>query len=199
MKKDVKVVKDPDKLRISLEKNRSQILALLSVKDMTISQISEALNKDQSTIYRHVKKLEEAGLVEICGEKRQHHIPERVYGRTADVFIPSIEPMEKGKPSAVWITWKKDHCDEIIDHLNNLGYEIDDEEEMKEKLHDFLTYLNTHISEIINSEEDDLKDSNFFTILRLKMMILLIELVKDEELDEKLIEMIENIKMIDTE
>ncbi len=40
MKKEIRVVKDPEKLRVSLEKNRSQILALLRVKDMTISQIS---------------------------------------------------------------------------------------------------------------------------------------------------------------
>ncbi len=197
MKKDVEVIKDPDKLRISLEKTRSQILALLSVNEMTISQISEALNKDQSTIYRHVKKLEEADLVEVCGEKRQHHIPERVYGRTADVFIPSIEPMEKGNPSAVWITWKKDHCDEIIDHLTEVGYKIDNEEEIKGELNDFLTYLNNHISEILNSGNDDLQNSNFFTILRLKMMILLIELVKNDELDDKLIDIIENFKFVD--
>ena len=197
MKKDVRVIKDPDTLRISLEKNRIQILALLSVKDMTISQISEALNKDQSTIYRHVRKLQEAGLVRICGERRQHHIPERVYGRTADVFIPSIEPMEKGKPSAVWITWKKDHCDEIIDHLNRLGYEIDKKEEMKDQLHEFLSFLNKHVSEVLSSDDEDLKNSNFFTILRLKMMILMIELAKDEELYEKLIDMIENFESVD--
>ena len=89
MKKDVKVVRDPDKLRVSLEKNRSQILALLRVKDMTISQISEALNKDQSTVYRHIKKLEEADLVEVCFRSE-----DRTHGNREHIFC--MDHLEKG-------------------------------------------------------------------------------------------------------
>lgn len=196
MKRDVRVVKDPEKLRVSLEKNRSQILALLSVKEMTISQISEALNKDQSTIYRHIKKLEEADLVEVCGERRQHHIPERVYGRTADVFVPRIEPMEKGDPSAVWITWKKKHCDDIVEYLEDIGYDIENKEEVKDRLHEFFINVNNHITEILSSNDRDLSEYHFFTILRLKMMILLIELVKNEKVDEQLLDIISNFEFI---
>ncbi len=193
MKKEIRVVKDPEKLRVSLEKNRSQILALLRVKDMTISQISEALNKDQSTIYRHIKKLEEAGLVDVCGEKRQHHIPERVYGRTADVFIPRIEPMETGNPSSVQLTWKKEHVIEIIEQLEDIGYEIDNKEETIDLLDHFLKELNKNITEKIGLLDKDISDVHYFSILRLKMAILLIELAKNDYLNRDLSQICEKL------
>ncbi|MFP4050824.1 MAG: ArsR/SmtB family transcription factor [Thermoplasmata archaeon] len=194
MKKDVRVIKDPDRLRVSLEKNRSQILALLRVKDMTISQISEALNKDQSTIYRHVKKLEEVGLVEVCGERRQHHIPERVYGRTADIFIPRIEPMETGNPSSVQLTWKKEHVEETIEFLEEIGYEFEDKEEIVDRFDRFLKEVNDNITEKIGLINDDITNFHFFTILRIKMTILLIEVLKNDEVKEDLSKIFDDLK-----
>lgn len=197
MKKDVRVIKDPERLRVSLEKNRSQILALLRVKDMTISQISEALNKDQSTIYRHVKKLEEAGLVEVCGERRQHHIPERVYGRTADIFIPRIEPMETGNPSSVQLTWKKEHIKETIEFLEEIGYEFEDKEEIVDRFNRFLTEVNNNITEKIGLINDDITNFHFFTILRIKMTILLIEVLKNDEVNEELSKIFDDLKCLE--
>lgn len=197
MKKDVRVIKDPERLRVSLEKNRSQILALLRVKDMTISQISEALSKDQSTIYRHVKKLEEAGLVEVCGERRQHHIPERVYGRTADIFIPRIEPMETGNPSSVQLTWKKEHIKETIEFLEEIGYEFEDKEEIVDRFNRFLTEVNNNITEKIGLINDDITNFHFFTILRIKMTILLIEVLKNDEVNEELSKIFDDLKCLE--
>ncbi|MFW6195992.1 MAG: winged helix-turn-helix domain-containing protein [Thermoplasmatota archaeon] len=197
MKKDVRVIKDPDRLRVSLEENRSQILALLRVKDMTISQISEALNKDQSTIYRHVKKLEEAGLVEVCGERRQHHIPERVYGRTANIFIPRIEPMETGNPSSVQLTWKKEHVEETIEFLEEIGYEFEDKEKIVDRFNRFLKEVNDNITKKIGIINDDITNFHFFTILRIKMTILLIEVLKNDEVNEDLSKIFDDLKCPD--
>jgi DNA-binding transcriptional ArsR family regulator len=72
-KKDVMVLTDPDVVKIATEATRRQILSLLRVNDLSISQIAQILGKDQSTVYRHIKKLEKYGLIKIVGKNRLYN------------------------------------------------------------------------------------------------------------------------------
>ncbi len=176
----IKLFEDSETLKIGLEKTRKQILDLLKVKNMTISQISEALDKDQSTVYRHVKKLKEANFVEVKGEKEEHHVPERIYGRTADVFLMSPEPISSQNTSAVGVKWSENKVDELMKALESMDYDIIDEELIKD-LSDHLQEIDKEINEELSESLEGNIDMDFFSIMQIKFILTFIKLLKEKE------------------
>lgn len=75
MTEEIKIVEDPERIKIAVEKNRRKILTLLSEQEMTIEELAEVMEKSPSTIYRHINKLEKNGFVNGAGEIHEHHIP----------------------------------------------------------------------------------------------------------------------------
>ncbi|MFP4609316.1 MAG: ArsR/SmtB family transcription factor, partial [Candidatus Aenigmatarchaeota archaeon] len=138
MKEEIRLIEDPAALKVGLEGTRNQILELLRVKEMAISQISEALGKDQSTIYRHVKKLQDSGFVEVKGERKQHHIPEKIYGRTAKWFLLTPEPLGDETPYALGMDWNEERIERCLDVLDEIGMKCYQKEEMVERLTEIL-------------------------------------------------------------
>jgi len=53
---------------------------------MTVSQIASELQKTPQGIYHHIRKLLDAGLVEVAKEERVDHFIETYYRATAEVF-----------------------------------------------------------------------------------------------------------------
>ncbi|MFW6142096.1 MAG: winged helix-turn-helix domain-containing protein [Candidatus Saliniplasma sp.] len=185
MKKDVKVVRDPKAIKIAVEDTRSNILSLLRVNNMSISQLAESLDKDQSTIYRHIKKLEEYGYVEPSGEKKTHHIPEKIYGRTAGVFLLCPSNIDTGQPSEMMIEWERDKAERIMELLNVMGYESEDGEELVEDISEIFIDLKERVINPIEKSEDKIGKISFATLLRLELLLFLLEQRKDVELKEK--------------
>lgn len=192
MKKNLKVISNPDAIKVGMEKNREKILELLKINDMTISQIAEALGRDQSTIYRHVRKLEEAGFVEICGERREHHIPERVYGRTADFYLLAPDAMQADVPENAGIHWDEENAERTIRNLCSLGFDCEDLDETVEMTAEIFQDLHTDFSNFVKEKEEELYHVDFFGILRMKLLYMLIEMENDSDFRENIEEMISN-------
>ena len=194
MKKDVKVVRDPSAVKIAIEDTRSNILFLLRVKDMTISQIAESLDKDQSTIYRHIKKLEESGFVDSVGEKKEHHIPEKLYGRTASLFLLSPSSIDTGKPSEMFIKWEKEHAEKILNLLDIMGYESKKSDEFIEKISNILLDFNERVTKPIENSEEEIGKISFPTLLRLELLMFLLEERDDDDFKNKIDEVLSNFE-----
>lgn len=177
---NVKFFEDSETLKVGLEKTRSQIIELLRVKDMTISQISEALNKDQSTIYRHVKKLEEAGFIRVKGEKKEHHIPERIYGRTAEIFLMSPEPIDSEVSSRLGIQWGEKDIQKFVDFLEEIGYEIDKKEKLNE-LGESLQELDREINNELTSTIEGETEIDYFSLIQIKFLASIIKIENEEK------------------
>lgn len=180
----VETVKDVDRIKVSLEETREKILALLRVNDMSISQIAEVLNKDQSTISRHIKKLERAGFVEIVGEKKEHHIPERIYGRTADTFLIHPEPHDIKNLAALLIDWNLGCNKDTLEKLELLGYCEDFDERTLTNLIDFLDTINEHLSLRADGTDESVFDMNIQELIKLKLLLYLIEIKKNPDLSD---------------
>ena len=186
MKKNVKIIRDLDAIKMAVEDTRHKIASLLMVDDMTISQLSEALGKDQSTIYRHLKKLEEAGFVEVTGERKIHHIPEKMYGRTAGIFLFSPDSdYDTGNVMDLPNKIEYENARWVIDSLKIMGYDIFSEDNLADLLELFLT-VNRRIDDKIMEVEDEIKDINYLRLLYLKLILFKIELEIDQELSSKL-------------
>jgi DNA-binding transcriptional ArsR family regulator len=77
----LKKINDIEIAKMMLDVRKRSILDLAKTP-ITVSQMAEELNEKQSRLYYHVKKLEEAGLLELV-ETRQHgNLIEKYYKRT---------------------------------------------------------------------------------------------------------------------
>jgi len=95
--KEFLVIRDAQKLKEASEPSRRKILQLLSIKEMSVDELAEILERDVSTVYRHINKLEAAGFVEVAREERVGPVSKRYYRRTAKMIIgllPSKETSE---------------------------------------------------------------------------------------------------------
>ncbi len=188
MSSNIRLFEEPETLKVGLEKTRKQILDLLKVKNMTISQISKALEKDQSTIYRHIRKLEDAGFIEVKGERKEHHIPERIYGRTADVFLMSPEPIGSDGTTNLGVNWNESDIKECLDLMEKLGYDFDREEITEEMCYHFKELDKEINEEFIEILDDD--PVEFFSIIQTKFMITLVKIMNGHQNGEKIKDLI---------
>jgi len=81
-----KFVRDPNAFELMADDTRRRVIYLLRAKDMTVSQIASELQKTPQGIYHHIRKLLDAGLVEVAKEERVDHFIETYYRATAEVF-----------------------------------------------------------------------------------------------------------------
>lgn len=77
----MKKIDDIEIAKMMLDVRKRSILDIAS-KPVTVSQIAEELNEKQSRLYYHVKKLEEAGLLELVETRQQGNLIEKYYQRT---------------------------------------------------------------------------------------------------------------------
>ncbi len=195
MKKEVKIIRDIDAIKMAVEDTRSKIAALLMVDDMTISQLSEALNKDQSTIYRHLKKLEEAEFVEVTGEKKTHHIPEKKYGRTAGIFLFSPASEYQGEDVMdIPFQLELENAQWLLDVLDEMGFVCESSEEELSNISKLIISLNKKADDQIMEVEDKIKDINYPRLLYLKLILFILELENNPEMKNLLSNTISQLK-----
>ena len=84
--KAIKVIRDPEAFQLMADDTRRRLIHLLRAKEMTVSQIAGELHLTPQAIYHHVRKLKDAGLIEIAREERVDHFIETYYRAAAEVF-----------------------------------------------------------------------------------------------------------------
>jgi DNA-binding transcriptional ArsR family regulator len=82
----VKMITDPEAFQLLADETRRKIIYLLRVKDMTVSQIAEQMHLTTQAIYHHIRKLKDAGMIEVAREERIGHFIETYYRTTAEIF-----------------------------------------------------------------------------------------------------------------
>src|SRR2546425_4507968 len=87
--KAFKVIRDPEAFQLLGDETRRRVVYLLRAKEMTVSQIAAELNLTPQAIYHHIRKLKEAGIVEIAREERVDHFIETYYRASAAGVHPA--------------------------------------------------------------------------------------------------------------
>ena len=82
----VKVLSDPKTFELLADSTRRRIVNLLKARELTVSQIAEQLAKTPQTIYHHIHKLVEGGLVEVSRQETVENFIEKYYRATAEIF-----------------------------------------------------------------------------------------------------------------
>ena len=154
--KQIKAIKDPEAFKLLGDETRRKIIYLLRVKEMTVSQIAEALSLTPQAVYHHIKKLMEGEMVEVTREERVDHIIESYYRATAESF-----QFVMGKtPSSREVA--KEQMANILKALKKLGFKI----EFNEKTIAQLTNLQVELDSCCQGEKfedaiDKLEDVDF--------------------------------------
>ncbi len=183
-KERIKVIRDPKAIVIGMERNRREILKLLRFNDLTVSQMAEILEKDESTIYRHIKKLEDVGLVSVVGERKRYHIPEKVYGRKSNLYIFAMDKEAPEEQIKVRKNYEREMANDMVEKLKNLGYSIKN----KEKTSNLILKLFKNLRE---GWEEKLEDKNLDFEMYWKLFT--INLILTSEKDEKMKSVIKKI------
>ncbi len=84
--KTFKFIRDPNAFELMADDTRRRVVYLLRAKEMTVGQIHHELQLTPQAIYHHIRKLLDAGLVEVAKEDRVGHFIETYYRATAEVF-----------------------------------------------------------------------------------------------------------------
>lgn len=119
--KDAIVIKDPEVAKLFADETRRQILHLLRHREMSASDLAEALGKSHSSILHHLKLLQDAGLVEETRIERKRNLVQSYYRSTAKMFIISYTLTEtlgdvEGFP------WSREVPRRMLDGLRDMGY-----------------------------------------------------------------------------
>ena len=179
---NIVVVKDKQKIKTMVSKTKRNILGLLSEKNLTCEKLADMLGKHKSSIYRHIKELRENNLVEVKEEEKVDHGKRKIYGKTADLFIPLPGSLEAPRSSDVSIKWNEETTDKVLTILSKIGFESNSD--LTKDLIDFFDEMNDLSSNLFKNNED-LNDLDLFSIMKLKQLILFAEIQNNSEIKKK--------------
>lgn len=188
MRAETRVLKDPEKIKIVVDETRRNILSLLRFNDLTVSQIADILQKDQSTIYRHMSKLEEAGFVEVIDEKKTHHIPEKVYTRTAHFFILVPETEEK---SRILETYSAKRMEQVYHLLKKMGAPVKITDDLITEGRRFVAALR---SELFKEYEEIDEPLDIIMLKKLELFLILMRIEENKEFRKRVFQFIQKMK-----
>ena len=84
---DVLVVREAEQLRALGDDLRAEIVVLLRERAHSTTELAEKLGLPKGTVGHHVKVLEKAGLIRVVRTRQVRALTEKLYGRTARLFL----------------------------------------------------------------------------------------------------------------
>lgn len=192
-KNGIKIIQDKEAIRSSTQETRSKILTMLRSGPMTAEQISKALEIDTSTIYRHIKELENHGFIRQVGEEHEKGRPKQIYGRTADMFLMLPRTLNLDKESAEFTQIEFEETEKTLRNLQALGYEIQIDDETIKEFSSLFRELGERFISILRERSEPIDDLHTLNFVRLTVLLLLLEIEENEELRSVISEYIEGL------
>lgn len=135
-------INDPEEIKLVADETRMRMLELLGGKERTSKELAEALDISQQLAYHHVKKLVDAGLVEISRTEQTGNITVYYYRAVAESFILSLSVrsdelvdqrvLEEEPPAPDEMT--EEWIQSVQQVLTLLGLSVDDPDALREIL-----------------------------------------------------------------
>jgi len=192
MEKRIKIITNPKSIRNACQETRRNILSLLGIKIMSISQLAKALNKHEGTIFRHVKKLEKGGFIEVDHKEYSGSTAKAYYRRTAEKFLMSPD-LKWGNSTSIKEFFLEEETKAILGILEDMGYEIENFQKcsniVKKIFKEKEELLSKDIKRLENSE-----DISIYEIRMLEFILNLLYLEKNEEFKENVKEFLNHLK-----
>ena len=108
------------------DETRRRMIFMLRAKDMTVSQLAEALRKTPQAIYHQIRILQKVGMVEVAKEERVGHLVETYYRAAAEVFLFQDGEVGKAESEKMW--------SEALAALSKVGMPVRTDDEFVRKV-----------------------------------------------------------------
>lgn len=96
---------------------RLRIIRLLEGRERTISEIGEILvHIPQATLYRHINKLQQGGIIQIMAERAVRGAKERTYALVGDGIYLRQRPLELNRKELIEFTGR---LEELLDSYSD--------------------------------------------------------------------------------
>lgn len=141
--REVIIITEPETVRVLSDETRFKILQLLRTRPMTINELTRALGRGRTTVYRHIKALQRVGLV----EELESQGNERVYSRSARLFLIKADPdesIEHFRRAYIQVEAEK-----LVQILEKAGFRIEDRNELVELAKEVLDEIELNSQPII--------------------------------------------------
>jgi DNA-binding transcriptional ArsR family regulator len=175
-----KFVKDPKAFELIADETRRRMIYLLRAKDLSVSQIATELNKTPQAIYHQIRKLLDAGLVEVGKEERVEHFIETYYRATAEVF--EFVHGEGGEE------FQENKTREGLNALGRLGLDVQMDDETVTRIVDLTKRLESvgyRTKTELQERIADLENVDFLTKQAIAKYVQLLT-ISDKQFDEML-------------
>ncbi|ASJ08180.1 transcriptional regulator [Thermococcus siculi] len=184
--REVLIITEPEKVRVLSEETRFKILQLLRMRPMTISELSEVIGKDRTTVYRHVKTLEKAGLV----EELESQGNEKVYSRSARIFLIKAEPDESIEQFRQ--AYLQVEAEKLVQILEKAGFKIKNRTELARLAKEVLDEIEIRSQPVlkrISQADIDLTEVELFHLLNMLVFMQSCELCERARRASELLEL----------
>lgn len=131
--KEFLIIRDAQKFKEASEPSRRKILQILSIKEMSVDELAKILERDVSTVYRHISKLEAAGLVEVAREERVGPVTKRYYRRAAKIMI-GLLPSKETSETEIFQKASYEKMRKVLLALKGFRYDIPEDEASLDRL-----------------------------------------------------------------
>ncbi len=173
----MKVIDDPKDFQLLTDETRRKMIFLMRVKERTVSQIAEELGKTPQVIYHHIRKLREAGMVEVAREERIDHFIETYYQATAEVFM-----LQCGKEGGHKYAEKQ--MKKALESLAKLGLNLTIDEETSSRVVELMRQIEgVGVDKDWHEKIEGLEDIDIVTRMHLVSLTNIL-FMSDEQLDE---------------
>ena len=131
--KEFLIVRDACKWKETADPTRQKILEFLRTREMSADELAMILRKDVSTIYRHIHRLEAAGLVEVAREERAGAVTRKYYRRVAKLLI-GVLPTEKASDNEILSKTLYEGMEKGLQALRGFKFSIPEDKAALDKL-----------------------------------------------------------------
>ena len=183
--REVLIITDPEVVKLLSDPTRFEILKLLRQRPMSILELSDATSKDRTTIYRHVKALERAGLIEEI-ESRGN---EKGYARAARLFLIKADPhesIEEFRKAYIQVEAEK-----LVSVLEKAGFRVKDRERLLKLASEVMNTIEINSQPIIKRISEsgvELSEIELFHLLNMLVFLQSCELCERAQEARQMIE-----------
>lgn len=185
---NLRIIRDPNKVAILVESSRWEIWNILKNDGpLTAESVSEMVNKNVSTVYRHLKKLIEAGFVkekDVQKKDDQKYVVKEYSAELVETLFLLSEESEKLIASEKETSLLEETIPQVMNIFDHLGLSPTIEEEKRQRALDLMNSLTVklgvYLGELMGDRDEFPKEYDHqFEVMRRFLAIFLAQL--DEE------------------
>ena len=125
----ISIIKDPEVAKLFADETRRRILHMLRHREMSVTDLAKAMDKNHSSIQHHILLLRNAGLIELTREGKVRNMVQPYYRASAQTFMIAYSLTDALTKDDGTTTWRSDTLRKMYEGLDTFGVKV------PEKLH----------------------------------------------------------------